>query len=116
MKRVLVLVMAMVMLVLLTGCSGDDASWVCPACGQKNTGNFCDKDGTSKPVQWTCAACGKQGNTSEFCPQCGAANPCPVIDGSHFTTQVLADGTVELQGMTIPLLRLPSRQPSMGVG
>ncbi|MBQ8536146.1 MAG: trypsin-like peptidase domain-containing protein [Clostridia bacterium] len=42
--------------------------WLCPACGQQNSQNFCQSCGTAKP-QWQCA-CG-QHNVAKFCGNCG---------------------------------------------
>lgn len=42
--------------------------WLCPACGQTNSQNFCLNCGTPKP-QWQCA-CGQM-NVSKFCGACG---------------------------------------------
>ena len=42
------------------------AGWKCASCGQEgNTGNFCSNCGTAKPVEdegWTCPSCGQTGN------------------------------------------------------
>lgn len=53
-----------------------DDTWICPACGGKNTTNFCPDDGTRKPGEysWTCPACGIL-NSSHFCPEDGTAKP-----------------------------------------
>lgn len=52
-------------------------SWNCPVCGQEgNTGNFCFNCGTARPAAsgaWTCPNCGQTGNTGKFCPNCGAS-------------------------------------------
>lgn len=50
--------------------------WSCPACGSKNTGNFCQNCGAKKPEggeTWTCA-CGTA-SQGKFCPNCGAKKP-----------------------------------------
>lgn len=50
--------------------------WSCPACGGKNTGNFCQNCGAKKPEggeTWTCA-CGTA-SQGKFCPNCGAKKP-----------------------------------------
>ena len=50
--------------------------WSCPACGSKNTGNFCQNCGAKKPENggtWTCA-CGTA-SQGKFCPNCGAKKP-----------------------------------------
>ena len=50
--------------------------WGCPACGSKNTGNFCQNCGAKKPEggeTWTCA-CGTA-SQGKFCPNCGAKKP-----------------------------------------
>ena len=50
--------------------------WSCPACGSKNTGNFCQNCGAKKPESgetWTCA-CGTA-SQGKFCPNCGAKKP-----------------------------------------
>ena len=53
------------------------AGWNC-ACGKTgNTGNFCAACGAKKPAPaegWTCS-CGKTGNTGKFCAECGAPKP-----------------------------------------
>ena len=55
-----------------------DKGWTCEVCGHEgNTGNFCPECGAPKPVDpdWTCPVCGHEGNTGNFCPECGAARP-----------------------------------------
>ena len=52
-------------------------SWTC-ACGEVNTGKFCNECGAKKPEAkmadtWTCA-CGEV-NTGKFCVECGAKKP-----------------------------------------
>ena len=51
------------------------AGWKCASCGQEgNTGNFCSNCGTAKPVEdegWTCPSCGQADNTGKFCSGCG---------------------------------------------
>ena len=55
------------------------AGWKCASCGQEgNTGNFCSNCGTAKPVEdegWTCPSCGQTGNTGKFCSGCGKPRP-----------------------------------------
>ena len=54
------------------------AAWICPDCGQENTGNFCTNCGSPKPEEngaWTCPECGQEGNEGNFCSNCGAAKP-----------------------------------------
>ena len=53
--------------------------WQCPACGQQgNTGNFCSNCGKPKAAEgWTCGKCGRQGNAGNFCTNCGAPRPAP---------------------------------------
>ncbi len=48
--------------------------WVC-ACGQVNTGNFCQNCGSPRPApsQWVCS-CGSI-NTGNFCQNCGMKRP-----------------------------------------
>ena len=54
------------------------SGWTC-SCGQEgNTGNFCSNCGKKKPEEsgsWTCS-CGQTGNTGKFCANCG--KPAPV--------------------------------------
>ena len=63
------------------------AGWKCASCGQEgNTGNFCSNCGTAKPVEdegWTCPSCGQTGNKGKFCPACGTAKP--VADAGPWT-------------------------------
>ncbi len=51
--------------------------WNC-ACGQQGiTGKFCPECGTPRPApagEWTCPACGTK-NTGKFCAECGAKKP-----------------------------------------
>ena len=46
--------------------------WTCE-CGAKNTGKFCQECGKPKPAsgEWTCSACGHEGNKGKFCAECG---------------------------------------------
>ena len=51
-------------------------TWKCPACGNENTGNFCNNCGGKKPApagQWQCS-CGAM-CTGNFCNNCGSRNP-----------------------------------------
>ena len=55
-----------------------EESWDC-SCGRKgNTSKFCPECGNKKPERlkegWDCI-CGKKGNTDKFCPECGARRP-----------------------------------------
>ena len=56
--------------------------WDC-TCGQKGiTSNFCPNCGAKRPapvVGWDCA-CGQKGITSNFCPNCGTKRPSPTWD------------------------------------
>ena len=63
--------------------SAQPAGWQCPACGQINTGMFCKKDGTPRPVEnaatpslggkKTCKNCGNAVPAgAAFCKNCGA--------------------------------------------
>ena len=53
------------------------AGWICPTCGQQNTGNFCGNCGTAKPEVKILAHCPNCGNALDtqnppkFCPNCG---------------------------------------------
>ena len=59
----------------LSFASADGAAWTCPGCGREgNTGNFCPDCGTKKPDApqgWTCPDCGMKNITFNFCPNCG---------------------------------------------
>ena len=54
------------------------AGWTCAGCGKTgNTGNFCAECGSPRPVEaagWTCASCGTV-NKGKFCAECGAPKP-----------------------------------------
>ncbi len=54
-----------------------NAGWTC-ACGKAgNTGNFCSECGSRRPAahgSWDCS-CGKTGNTGNFCSECGSRRP-----------------------------------------
>jgi len=46
--------------------------WICPVCGQVNTGKFCRKDGTPQPTGGVAAPTSAQGGGNN-CPNCGNA-------------------------------------------
>jgi len=50
---------------------------------------FCMSAG-SEPAEWICPSCGQEGNTGNFCPNCAAARPVPVVN----------DGTTQIPGET----------------
>lgn len=54
------------------------SGWKCPNCGKEgNTGNFCVECGTKKltnSIGWTCPNCGKI-NKGKFCSECGTKKP-----------------------------------------
>jgi len=54
-----------------------EGAWTCEVCGTEgNTGNFCPECGAQRPsTDWTCPDCGTEGNTGKFCPNCGAPRP-----------------------------------------
>lgn len=60
-------------------CAAAEGVWTCPDCGQEgNSQNFCTNCGAPRPAEsgeWTCPSCGNEGNTQNFCPACGAARP-----------------------------------------
>lgn len=60
-----------------TGAAEPTDEWTCPECGQDgNSGNFCINCGIERQAdQWTCPACGQNGNDGNFCTNCGAAKP-----------------------------------------
>ena len=51
-------------------------AWTCENGHEGNTGNFCPECGAAKPAEetWTCPN-GHEGNTGRFCPECGAPKP-----------------------------------------
>jgi len=57
----------------------DNGAWTCPECGREgNTENFCPVCGAKKPEVlnvWTCPNCGREGNDDNFCPHCGEKRP-----------------------------------------
>ncbi len=49
--------------------------WTCPTCGRAgNRSKYCPDCGAGSPL-WTCPGCGRTGNRSKFCPDCGARKP-----------------------------------------
>ena len=57
--------------------AAEDSSWTCENGHEGNTGNFCVECGAAKPAapeEWTCEN-GHEGNTGNFCSECGAAKP-----------------------------------------
>ena len=73
-KRLPVLVIALVMLILSIGLA-ESSEWTCPNCAMTgNTGNFCSNCGTARPSEeWVCLNCGQNRNKGKFCSNCGAA-------------------------------------------
>ena len=50
-------------------------TWNCKACGkQGNTAQFCPECGAKKPEGWKCPMCGAT-NTGKFCMECGSVGP-----------------------------------------
>lgn len=49
--------------------------WNCPSCGKQGiTSNFCPDCGAKKPIEnagWNCPNCGEKNIKSKFCPNCG---------------------------------------------
>ena len=49
-------------------------TWTCPGCGR--TGNFSDFcPDCGAPRTWTCPECGNRGNSGNYCPECGRKRP-----------------------------------------
>lgn len=59
-----------------------EEGWTCPACNHEgNSGNFCTNCGSPRPVmetKWTCPSCGREDNDGNFCSNCGTKRPDPV--------------------------------------
>ena len=72
--RIAALALALFLAAGMSRASADDGGWTCTSCGQEgNTGNFCSNCGAAKPAEdWTCTSCGQKGNTGKFCSNCGA--------------------------------------------
>ncbi len=53
-----------------------EGEWICPKCGEKNSGKFCMNCAEPKPVveEWFCPKCGTK-NTGKFCMNCATAKP-----------------------------------------
>ena len=53
-------------------------TWICPQCGSRVSGKFCQNCGMKKPEinasGWTCSNCGSL-NKGKFCSECGAKKP-----------------------------------------
>lgn len=52
--------------------------WICPDCGNENSGKFCPKCGKEKIIKQNeekrfCPSCGNE-NNDRFCPNCGKEN------------------------------------------
>ena len=78
-SKIMCAVLSFMMLIILPLgiVTAESGGWTCTSCGlQGNTGNFCANCGAAKPVsEWTCVSCGATGNTGNFCYNCGAARP-----------------------------------------
>jgi len=71
------MVVLMLMLGVVPGAMAAGEAWTCPGCGQEgNTGNFCPNCGTARPdASWTCPTCGQQGNEGNYCTNCATPRP-----------------------------------------
>ena len=69
------LIAFLISVVMLFGMVAVAEDWVCPSCGNKATGNFCNNCGmAATSVFWTCPQCGNEA-TGNFCNNCGAKKP-----------------------------------------
>ena len=57
MKKSLLSLLLILSLLLCVTCAAAE-EWVCPDCGQTNTGNFCPNCGAKSPI-WICPTCGQ---------------------------------------------------------
>ena len=77
MRRAGVFLAAALAMTLSTAVFAEAAdTWTCENGHEGNTGNFCVECGAAKPVEdtWTCEN-GHEGNTGNFCTECGAPRP-----------------------------------------
>ena len=75
-RRLSALMLALLALLLIGSAQADSSSWSCPGCGrQGNTGNYCANCGTARPQteSWSCVYCGNQNRGGSYCVNCGAA-------------------------------------------
>ena len=84
MKKSLLSLLLILSLLLCVTCAAAE-EWVCPDCGQTNTGNFCPNCGAKSPI-WICPTCG-QSNTGNFCPADGTKKPDGSETGAKTDTQ-----------------------------
>ena len=84
MKKSLLSLLLILSLLLCITCAAAE-EWVCPDCGQTNTGNFCPNCGAKSPI-WICPTCG-QSNTGNFCPADGTKKPDGSETGANTDTQ-----------------------------
>ncbi len=95
-KRLFCLLTALTLILLQAVCLGEDGgqaagTWICPSCGESNTGTFCEECGTPKPG-WVCV-CGSH-NEKKFCPVCGRSYETL---SETYTQAVTAYGSGRLQ-------------------
>lgn len=75
MKKFFSLLLCVALLVMSTAVA-TEPTWTCEACGTEGlTRNFCPNCGAARPsAEWTCPNCGSV-NESRFCPECGTQKP-----------------------------------------
>lgn len=100
MKRLFLMLIALIVVLSTTMAICDGALWVCPICGRENTENYCTNCGREKTMDgtWICVNCGRSGNTENFCPVCGKSRFFEQVTSHYSVNNVIKFGLYPQSG------------------